>query len=116
MEIVGPEEAKNSWRQVETSYKEKFPDRKVLYSRFDKGQGHLVVSAYKQDPAKLAEEVKIKLDLEEFTIKKLEGAGLDKFWTEHGTHFNICTNKKLSLSSKSLDLLTFYRAEEEESR
>jgi hypothetical protein len=100
MEITGPEEAKNSWRQVETSYKEKFPTRKVLYSRYDKGLGHLVVSKHKQDTAKLLEEVKIKLDEEDFTIKKLEGAGLDKFWAEHGTHFNLCTNKKLSLSSK----------------
>ncbi len=101
LSLTGPVEAKNSWRQVEAAYKEKFPDRKVLYSRYDKGEGQLVVSSHKQDPAKVAEEVKLKLEDEEFTLKKLEGEGLDKFWAEHGNHYNLCTNKKLSLSSTS---------------
>ncbi len=99
MEMTGPKEPKNSWRQVENAYKEKFKDRKVLYSRFDAGKGHMVVSSFKHDPAKIAEELKIKLDEEEFTIKKLEGEGLEKFWAEHGAHYNLCANKKLSLSS-----------------
>lgn len=97
--LTGPAEAKNSWRQVETAYKAQFPGRKVLYSRYEKGDGQIVVSSYKQDPAKVAEEVKIKLDDEEFTINKLEGDKLEKFWSEHGNHYNLCTNKKLSLSS-----------------
>lgn len=105
MGIAGPENAKNSWRQVETAYKDQFKDRKVLYSRYEAGKGHIVISSYKQDPAKLAEELKIKLDDEEFTIKKLEGEELDKFWAEHGTHFNLCSNKKLSISSTLLIFL-----------
>jgi len=99
LEMIGPVEAKNNWRAVENAYKEKFPERKVLYSRFDKGKGHIAISSHKQEVAKLSEEVKLKLGDEEFVIKKMDQEGLDKFWKEHGDHFNMCTNKKLSLSS-----------------
>ena len=105
MEIVGPAETKSNWRQLETKYKEMFPARKVLYSRYDKGCGHVAVSSFKQDLAEVEKEVKIKLDLEEFTIRKPDKPTLEKFWAEHGTHFNLCTNKKLSLSSIDNSLL-----------
>ena len=98
LEMVGPAEAKNSWRQVETAYKGMFPTRKVLYSRFDKGNGQVLISSHKQDVEKVCEKVVIKLDTEEFVIQKLEKEGLEKFWAEHGNHYNLCTNKKLSLS------------------
>lgn len=96
--IAGPEEAKSNWREMETIYKQLYPDRKVLYSRYDKGHGHIGISSSKVDVAKVSEEVKLKVGAEEFVIKKLEAPELEKFWGEHGTHFNLCTNKKLSLS------------------
>eukprot|EP00826_Nyctotherus_ovalis_P064886 TRINITY_DN9528_c0_g2_i2.p1 TRINITY_DN9528_c0_g2~~TRINITY_DN9528_c0_g2_i2.p1 ORF type:complete len:257 (-),score=106.35 TRINITY_DN9528_c0_g2_i2:472-1242(-) len=99
MGIEGPQEPKNNWRQIETDYKEKYPDRKVLYTRYDKGEGQIIVSSNKQDLTKLTEELKIKIGDDEFVVKKLEDEKLEKFWAEHGNHYNGCVNKKLSLSS-----------------
>ena len=99
MGIDGPVEPKNNWRQIETDYKAKHPDRKVLYTRYDKGAGQIIICSNKQDVIKLAEPFSIKVGDEEFKISKLEGDKLEKFWAEHGNHYNLCVNKKLSLSS-----------------
>jgi len=114
MGIEGPLDPKSNWRQIEVNYKETFPDRKVIYTRYDKGAGQIIISSNKQDKGKLTEEFKVKLGDDEFIIKKLEGDKLDKFWTEHGNHYNSCANKKLSLSSTSCFNNT-NRVKEEES-
>jgi hypothetical protein len=102
LKITGPVEAKNSWREIEAAYKAQFPSRKVLYSRFEKGEGHIGVGTHKQEEAKLKEETKMKLGTEEFVIREPTAAEMEKFWADHGSHFNLCTSKKLTLSSNIL--------------
>lgn len=101
LKIVGPPETKNTWREIEGAYKEKFPTRKVLYSRFEKGDGHIAISTYKQEEEKLKAEVKLPVGTDEFTIRVLTEAESEAFWKDHGSHFNLCTSKKLTLSSKN---------------
>lgn len=99
LEIIGPAAGLVGWREIESKYKQAYPLRKVLYSRFEKGVGQIAISTYKQDPKELEKEVTVKADTEEFKVHKPDAAALKKFWDDHGIHFKLCTSKKLQLSS-----------------
>ena len=101
MGIEGPWHSKRNWREIEANYKKTFPDRKIIYTRYNKGAGQIIISSNKQDKAKLTKEFKVKLGNDEFVIKELKGYKLDNFWKKHGSHYKSCANKKLSLSGTS---------------
>ena len=103
LSINSDKESKDTWKQIEEEYKKLNPNLIILYTRFNKLNGHFAV---KQNSLTSLENEQINF-VKEFTLNDVkylitlcEGEDLKKFYDEHGTHLDNCINKEKNKKKK----------------
>lgn len=94
---VNESEEKPSWRDLEKEIQGKFPSLKLLYSRMDEKVGQLAFSSDKIDSETLASLLESKVTCAGFvyTFAYPSEDDLKKFWEQHGSHYEMCSQQKL---------------------
>ena len=93
-----------NWREIERKIKEGNPTFKLLYSRFSDCEGQLLISSVhtpKEEVAKL-DKLKIVVEGAEFVLSLPTKDDTEKFWKDHGSHFQMCMSKKITIAKKKL--------------
>ena len=84
---------------IESKYKTINPSLSVVYTKFDKNRGHLVVLTPEEDENEKIDKEKINfvkefdIDGVKFSVKLCEGEELDKFMKENKAQLDMCTGK-----------------------
>ena len=87
-----------SWKSID-EFKKLNQDLNVEYGRLKDSEAYLVIlipKEQKYDELKYVD--KFTIEGYEFTVQKCEGEELDKFWKEHGSHYDLYTKKKDKLN------------------
>ena len=91
-------EGKADWRALEDELKLKFPDVRILYSRSDEQKtGHLVLCSLGLSEEFVENLTKNKIENEgrTFSFRLCTEEEQNQFWTDHGTHYQMCASQKL---------------------
>lgn len=90
------------WKGIVDKVKEKCPKVKVPYVRSDAQSGEIAVSKHKLQKATLDGLLALKLEHEghEFVFRQLDGEDLEKFWGDHGGHYQYCIKPKMRTAKK----------------
>lgn len=81
-----------------------FPEFRILYSRADEEKtGHLAVCNLGLDEARLEELIKNGVESlgKKFSFTVCDKEELNKFWSDHGTHYQMCAGQKLRRLKKA---------------
>ena len=94
LSVTTSEENKINWKELRDSFRAKYINTNLVYSRFHGNEGHIGVTS----DADVQSIVKggLEINNHKATIKLLEGDELLEFWKANGSHFDMCnqTNKK----------------------
>lgn len=96
---------KANWRDLEKDFALLYPSLRILYSRADEEQtGHLAVCnlGLNQDDLDKLYKTGIESLGKQFTFKECDKEELNKFWADHGTHYQMCAGQKLRRLKKLL--------------
>lgn len=102
--ITSKTKTATNWRDIEKKIKEASASFKILYSRFSECEGQLLISSVnstKEDVKKL-DAFKVTLEDNEFTLTIPTKEQAEKFWTDHGSHFQMCMAKKITIAKKKM--------------
>jgi hypothetical protein len=93
-----------NWRDIERKIKEGNPTYKILYSRFSDCEGQLLISSVKttKDEVAKLDGLKISAEATEFLIKTPTKEQTEAFWKNHGSHFQMCMAKKITIAKKKI--------------
>jgi hypothetical protein len=93
---------KVDWKTLVEGVKEKCTKIKVAYVRSDEKTGEIAISKHKLAKATLDELLALKITANEaeFTFRMLDGEDLEKFWQDHGGHYQFCIRPKLRQAKK----------------
>lgn len=95
---------KVEWKQVENTIREKFGGLKIVYSRADATGGHIAFSQLRMKRELVDELTKpkssVKIQDKDFVFTIPEGEELKSFWTDHGGHYQFCTQNKVRMARK----------------
>jgi hypothetical protein len=89
---------------MENDIKKTFPSMRILYSRADEEKtGHLAICNLGLEEGDVTKIVSDGLESEgkHFTFSICEGEDLNKFWSDHGTHYQMCSGQKLRRAKKA---------------
>lgn len=81
---------KANWRDLEKDFAAAYPDLRILYSRADEEKtGHLAVCNLGLQQETIERLVKNGIESlgKHFAFKECDKEELNKFWSEHGTHY-----------------------------
>ena len=84
------DEGKPNWRDMENDLQAKYEDLRILYTRADEEKtGHIAICTIGLNDETLEQLKKSGVESQEKTFKfeECEGEELNKFWSDHGTHY-----------------------------
>ena len=102
--ITSQAKTATNWRDIEKKIKEASSSYKILYSRFSDCEGQLLISSVnstKEDVKKL-DALKVTVESNDFILSIPTKEQSEKFWTDHGSHFQMCMAKKITIAKKKM--------------
>ena len=91
---------------IESKYKSINPSLSVVYTKFNKNEGHFVIlppeagDNEKMDKEKINFEKEFDIEGVKFNVKLCEGEDLDKFMKENESQIDMCTRKSKNKKKK----------------
>ena len=100
--ISSDKETEIKKEDIESKYKSINPSLSIVYTRFNKNEGHFAVLPIEENAEKDKINFEKEFDIEgiKFKVNLCEGKELEKFMDENKSNLDLCLNKKKSKKEK----------------